>query len=303
MNTARIQNTLETLFQDSARWLHSGRRVVFWYDPEQQFASSFNELQLEGVEKLQLADTPFTVKYRLLTLQPNQAFLLYAPFPEPAPQENWLLDIQKSGLTFSADPAALIYADLGLRSRRLEIIIREQIKFFKSRKRTEALQAMGISPDSDERELLLAMLSVLAGLKVPDAGTLIRRVLLGGLLETDNALWSDIERFVSAEAFWEVAVEYTDLPKQHPSLNKLFTQLLVTHFAISLHGVIPPQLANQVISPGQRAYAFIDQWMRDQQDSSSLKTLSSEVAEQLQIFDAIENLDQKFYLKQLVLKL
>ena len=111
MNTTRIQNTLETLFQDSARWLHPGRRVVFWYDPEQQFTSSFNELQLEGVEKLQLADTAFTVKYHLLVEQPNQTFLLYAPFAEPAPQENWLLDIQKSGLTFSADPAALIYAD------------------------------------------------------------------------------------------------------------------------------------------------------------------------------------------------
>ncbi|MDZ8259431.1 BREX-1 system phosphatase PglZ type A [Nostoc sp. ChiQUE01b] len=291
MNTTRIQNTLETLFQDSARWLHPGRRVVFWYDPEQQFTSSFNELQLEGVEKLQLADTAFTVKYHLLVEQPTQAFLLYAPFPEPAPQENWLLDIQKSGLTFSADPAALIYADLGLRSRRLEIVIREHDKFFKSRKRTEALQAMGISPDSDERGLLLAMLSVLAGLKVPDAGTLIRRVLLGGLLESDNVLWSDIERFISPEAFWEVVQEHTDFPKQNPSLNKLFVQLLITHFAKSLHGTIPPQLANQVITPGQRAYAFIDQWMRDQQDSLGWKILSSEVAEQLHIFDAIENLE------------
>ena len=291
MNTIRIQNTLQTLFQDSARWLHPGRRVVFWYDPDQQFAGQFNELQLEGVEKLQLADTSFTVKYRLLIEQPTQAFLLYAPFPEPAPQENWLLDIQKSGLTFSADPATLIYADLGLRQRRLEIIIREHMKFFKNRLRTETLQAMGISPDSDERELFLAMLSVLAGLKVPDAGTLIRRVLLEGLLESDNALWSNIERFVSPEAFWEIVQEHTDFPKQNPSLNKLFVQLLVTHFAKSLHGSIPPQLANQVITPGQRAYAFIDQWMRDQQDSPGWKTLSSEVAEQLHIFDAIENLE------------
>ncbi|MBD0264016.1 MAG: BREX-1 system phosphatase PglZ type A, partial [Tolypothrix sp. Co-bin9] len=291
MNTARIQNTLQTLFQDSARWLHPGRRIVFWYDPDQQFASSFNELQLEGVEKLQLADTPFTTKYHLLVEKPTQAFLLYAPFGEPAPQENWLLDIQKSSLTFSADPAALIYADLGLRQRQLETVIREHIKFFKSRKRTEALQAMGISPDSDERGLLLAMLSVLAGLKVPDAGTLIRRVLLGGLLESDNALWSDIERFVSPEAFWEVVQEHTDFPKQNPSLNKLFVQLLITHFAQSLHGAIPSGLANQVITPKQRAYAFIDQWMRDQQDSPGWKTLSNEVADQLHIFDALENLE------------
>ena len=61
--------------------------------------------------------------------------------------------------------------------------------------------------------------------------------------------------------------------------------------AKSLHGSIPPQLANQVITPGQRAYAFIDQWMRDQQDFPGWKTLSSEVAEQLHIFDAIENLE------------
>ncbi|WP_373529613.1 hypothetical protein [Nostoc sp.] len=40
MNTARIQNTLENLFQDSARWLHSGRRVVFWYDGDEQFTST-----------------------------------------------------------------------------------------------------------------------------------------------------------------------------------------------------------------------------------------------------------------------
>jgi hypothetical protein len=61
---------------------------VFWYDLDQQFASIFDELQIEAVEKLQPADTPFTTKYRLLIEQPNQNFLLYAPFPEPAPQEN-----------------------------------------------------------------------------------------------------------------------------------------------------------------------------------------------------------------------
>jgi hypothetical protein len=82
MNTAtRIQTSLQTLFQDETRWAHSGRRVVFWYDPEAQFQETFEELSLENVEKLQLADTPFTTKYRLLIQEPTQHFLLYAPFP------------------------------------------------------------------------------------------------------------------------------------------------------------------------------------------------------------------------------
>lgn len=148
---------------------------------------------------------------------------------------------------------------------------------------------MAISPESDERGLLLAMLSVLASLKVPDASALIRRVLLKGLLETDNALWSDIVRFVSPEAFWDVVQEHTGFASPNPSLNKLFVHLLITHFAKSLHGQLPAELADKVITPGQRAYAFIDQWMRDQQDSPGWQNLSGEIAEQLHIFDVIEN--------------
>lgn len=297
MDTTRIQNTIKNLFQDSARWSHSERRVVFWYDAEQQFTNAFDELQIEDVEKLQLADNPFTTKYRLFIEQPTQNFLLYLPVPEPEPEDNWLIDIQKTGLTFSADPAALIYADLGLRQRGLENTIREHQRFFNNRRRREALQAMGISPDSNERDLLLAMLSVLANLKVPDAGLLIRRVLIAGLLESDNKIWSDIERYVSAKAFWEIVEEHTEFPNQNPSLNKLFLQLIITHFAKSLHDNVPPQLENYLenylIQSGQRAYAFIDQWMHNQQDSERWKELSNLIANELNIFDKIQDLEPK----------
>ena len=51
--------------------MHPGQRVVFWYDPDQQFQDTFAELQLEDVEKLQLDDTAVTMKYRLLIQQPH----------------------------------------------------------------------------------------------------------------------------------------------------------------------------------------------------------------------------------------
>ncbi|MDF0553363.1 BREX-1 system phosphatase PglZ type A [Kamptonema sp. UHCC 0994] len=290
MNTTRIQSSILTLFQDDNRWSHPGRRVVFWYDSDGQFTDAFNELQLDGIKKLQLGDTPFTVKHHLFIEQPEQPFLLYAPFPEPPNQDNWLLDIQLSGLTFSADPAALIFADLSLKQRSLEITIRERLKFFNSRKRTEALQNMALPPDTDERGLFLAMLSVVTGLKVPDAGAMIRQVLLKGLLESDNLLWKDIERFVKPQDFWQIVQEHTGFADTTPSLRKLFIQLLITHFEKSLQGSIPDSLKAQVITSGQRAYAFIDQWMRDQQDSPGWKELSQQIAEELNILDAIQNL-------------
>ncbi len=290
MDITRIQTTLQTLFQDDSRWAHQGQRVVFWYDPDQQFQDIFAELQLDRVAKLQLNDTPFTIKHRLLVEQPQQAFLLYAPFPEPAPQDNWLLDIQHRALTFAADRAALIFADLGLRQRHLETVIRAHLKFFDNRKRTETLQAMQLAPQTNEPGLLLALLSVLAGLKVPDASQLIRRVLMAGLLETDNLLWAEITRCVSASAFWQIVQTHLAVQDATPSLEKLFRCLLITHFDTALRGHLPPTLQGHVISPGQQAYAFIDQWLRDQQDSAQWMELSEFIQKELDLFPQIEAL-------------
>ncbi len=291
MNLIRVQNTLTNLFTDDSRWPHKGRKLVFWYDAEGQFQETFAELSLNGIEKLQIDDTPFTLKHRLLVEQPEQPYLLYAPFPEPDPEDNWLLDLQKSGLTFSADKAALIYADLGFHERRLESVIRRHLKFFNSeKKRTAALQSMQLPADSTEQTLLLALLCATVGVKVPDVPALARQVLMKGLLESDNDLWQDITRYVSAEAFWQIVQDYFSLIDDKPSLKKLLTRLLITHLGLSLHGALPPELEQYVISPGQRAYAFIDQWMRDQRDTDALKKLAHQIEETLDIFNLLEPL-------------
>jgi len=289
MNTDRIQTTLQHRFQDDRIWPHPHRRLIFWYDPDRQFQDTFNELDIPNVAKLTLGDTPFTTKYHLLIEAPQQNFLLYAPFPEPDPQANWLLDLQQSGLPFSADRAALLHADLGLKERQLEATIRQYLKFFDSKKRTEALAVMELA-DTNESGLKLAMLCVLAGLKVPNPDRLIRQVLIGGLLEPENILWIEIQKFVSASAFWESVKAHLSLLDPNPTLYKLMSRLLVTHLDASLHGTIPSTLASQVILPGQKAYALIDQWMRDREDVTAWQKLSEQIGIELDIFPKLETL-------------
>jgi|GEM_PF-3447220 len=81
MNTDRIQATPQNLFQDTNRWQHNHRSLIFWYDPDRQFPDTFTDLELPNVEKITLGDIPFTTKYQILIQQPHQNFLLYAPFP------------------------------------------------------------------------------------------------------------------------------------------------------------------------------------------------------------------------------
>ena len=289
MNTDRIQTTLQQRFQNDSLWPHPYRRLIFWYDADRQFQDTFNDLDIPNVAKLTLGDTPFTTKYHLLIEAPQQNFLLYAPFPEPDPQANWLLDLQKSGLPFSADRAALLHADLGLKERNLEDTIREHLKFFDSKKRTEALAAMELA-DTNKSGFKLAMLSVLAGLKVPSPDRLIRQVLIGGLLELENALWLEIQKFVSALAFWELVTAHLIFQDPSPTLYKLMSRLLITHLDTSLHGTLPITLESQLILPGQRAYAFIDQWMRDREDILAWQKLSEQIGRELDIFPKLENL-------------
>ncbi|MFN6067392.1 MAG: BREX-1 system phosphatase PglZ type A, partial [Pseudanabaena sp.] len=178
MNSDRIKTSIENIFQEDRRWSHQpykSRRIVFWYDPEKQFQDIFDQLQFTSestaettpeIIKYQLGDNVFTTKYHLLIKHPDQNFLIYAPFNEPSPEDNWLIDIQLYSQTFSADPAALLFADLNFHQRSLENIIRNHLKFFKSDRRKDAIFNMRLDVDTSDREFLLAMLSVLAGIKV-----------------------------------------------------------------------------------------------------------------------------------------
>jgi uncharacterized protein (TIGR02687 family) len=287
----RIQTILETLFNDDRRWPHDGRRIIFWYDADGQFQETFDELAIEGIEKLLLNRNPFHAKYRLLVQSPNENFLVYAPYGEPPSEDNWLLDIQLYSLLFRADRAALLHDDLGFQKRHLENIIRQHLQFFESKKRTETLLKMELPADTDESGLFLALLSVLAGLKVADANLFLRQVLMKGTLESDNTLWQEIERFDLVGAFWRVARERTDFESKTPSLNKLLKCLLVTHFQKSLHGELPTALRTHAIAPGQRAYAFVDSWMRDSLDLEALQKLSGMVSEELNLESVLPTLD------------
>ena len=47
------------------------RRVVFWHDPDGQYASVVDSLSLPGVTPLRVANDEYAVKYRLLQEQPD----------------------------------------------------------------------------------------------------------------------------------------------------------------------------------------------------------------------------------------
>lgn len=94
----RITQALVKLFKK--------HRIVFWYDEEVSLRGDFDAINLPEVEKVELANNEFGLKYRLLREQPMQKFLIFKADPQPEDRDNWLLDVRLAHTDFRMDKAA-----------------------------------------------------------------------------------------------------------------------------------------------------------------------------------------------------
>ena len=106
-------------------------------DTARDMRDAFETVDLPRVEKVEIANNEFGLKYRMLRQEPKQKFLLFKDGPEPEMVNNWLLDVQLATAVFKADQAAIWLAELGLPAK-YEAVVREHLEFYR-RKRTGGL--------------------------------------------------------------------------------------------------------------------------------------------------------------------
>lgn len=139
-------------------------RILFWYDPQQEFRDEYWALQLpDGCKKIEVVGDEFGVKHRILILEPEAKFLLYFAYAEPSYQENWLLDLQLSEGVLHIDTGSLWLQELGLERNRFLELTREHKHFFKAGKRLAALKQLVDIDSETPVSLRLKMLAVCAG--------------------------------------------------------------------------------------------------------------------------------------------
>lgn len=292
MDLQQIEATLADLFQRDDLL---PRQLVFWYDDNGDFKESVGDLALPAeVETIELGDTPFAIKYRLLVQQPDTSFLLYAPHPEPDPLDNWLLDVQMQAERFSADRAALLFRHYGLYQRSLQGYFKAHLKFFDAQKRRDALETIGLAKDSDETDVRLAMMCAALGLKVADAGSLVRAVLMAGLDEENNEAWQTLKKHFDAAEFWEVVRMGLGVP-EGSSLRDLLIRLALSHLDHDLNASLPDTLQPKLVRPGTKAYVFVDAWLRHSEDASRWAKLSAGVASDLGLGSYVSTLSPDDY--------
>ena len=107
-------------------------RIIFWYDEKKELTEQFQELSIEGVEKIQVEGNEFSIKNLINKQKPKDKFLLYFEGPKPVNEENWLLDMELAHHIFHTDQEAMFLQEIGLPYHFKELVS-EHIEFFKEK--------------------------------------------------------------------------------------------------------------------------------------------------------------------------
>jgi len=258
----RIAQALSKLFER--------HRIVFWYDSKQELREDFESLSLPGIEKLELKNNEYGIKYRLLREEPEQKFLLYREGPQPPDLENWLLDVQLAHGEFRTDQIAIWLSELEL-GLEFTDVVQSHVEFFQAVKRKNALKKL-LKSDDTTGLIRLKMLAVCAG-NEPRLDAVVENLLqeladgrddkikLIGRCNLDGFLWDQMTRCYGYQS-------------DEPGIRDFVIELFKSCYAMGTDG--------QVKLTGD-ALVFLKRWKDSRQFEGGFEHLSGKCAEVLDI--------------------
>jgi uncharacterized protein (TIGR02687 family) len=243
---------------------------VFWYDSKQELRGDFETVSIPHVEKLEIANNEYSLKYRILREAPEQKFLLYKKGPQPEDLDNWLLDVQLAHGEFRTDQVAIWLSELELGLEFAEIA-QAHTEFFQAIKRKEALKKL-LKPDDTAGQLRLKMLAVCAGSE-PRMDSVVETLLQQLAEERDDGIRL-IERCGLDSFLWEQLTRFYGYEASEPSLRDFVIELFKSCYAMGTDGDV--KLTGD-------ALVFLKRWKDSRQFEQGFETLSAECAEVLGI--------------------
>jgi len=250
--------------------LFDRHRIIFWYDTKQELREDFESLSLSGIEKLELTNNGYGIKYRLLREQQEQKFLLYREGPQPADLDNWLLDVQLAHGEFRTDQAAIWLSELEL-GLEFSDVVQAHAEFFQAAKRKETLKKL-LKSDDTGGMIRLKMLAVCAGSE-PRMDSVVENLLQDLADERDDKI--KLICRCSLDGFlWEQMTRCYGYKSEQPGIRDFVIELFKSCYAMETDG--PVNLTGD-------ALVFLKRWKDSRQFEAGFETLSGECAEVLGI--------------------
>ena len=269
---SQINDVLSRMFQK--------HRIIFWYDDEKSLRKDFESVELDGVERVEVQNNEFMLKYRMLREQPEQQFLVYHEGPRPDDLQNWLLDVLLAHDQVRVNQVSLYMHEVGLPFDFSDVVA-EHGEFFKAAKRRQALQKL-ISGDETKTRLRQKLMAVCAGSEAKLEAIL--EALLSELADGREEKHKLLEKCELTATLWEQARRVYAYRSDSPGVLDFVIELFKSCFAMSL---------GETARLNSEALVFLKRWKDSRTHEEAFEKLSDRCAEVLAIQQALETIDVK----------
>ncbi|MBE0435748.1 MAG: BREX-1 system phosphatase PglZ type A [Methylomicrobium sp.] len=288
MDITQLQQGIATKFSYGAG---QGCRLLFWYDPEQSFKDAIAELDFPDVTVLGMTVVSiFETKKRIELDEPQTRFLLYFPYAEPTPDNDWFLDIRLYSEQFFADVSSILLNELGIPQMSLRAHIRSRQAFFANKQRLAALKRL-VTENEDERSLDRKMLAVIVKADSASLSDILLSLLKDyaiSLASDDASMVDTIAKFELTDSLWLSLMEEFGYDTKEPSVADFALKLFCTELWCQIDAADRDWLLKNVLktSSGRAtALAFMASWRDSRSYAQYYESISQMLAQKLEVAD------------------
>lgn len=239
------------------------RRIIFWYDEDQEFADKLDEIVLENAKMVVLTGSnAFAVKKLLNHDDLTSNYLVYSPVSYDRQDDNWLLDIELYSEEFRADLISIWMDEMDIPSTpAMRKQVKHYRKYFNAKDRRARIVVQNKVP-STPAQLHMAVMAAICGLKNPQPNQIIRSVFRAGLDVQNNPTYREFINYGSEDAFWAMVRQGCGFYEEEHDLGRLAIHLLLTASTRTLRPEYLAGLDSFISMPHQAyCYDFISEWL------------------------------------------
>ena len=240
------------------------RRIIFWYDPDKEFADILPQINLDGVKIVHLnGGNTFAVKKLLCVDDTKSNYLVYDTRPFMREEDNWLINVQLYSEEFRADLYSIWIDEMNLSPTPvIRSYVKSHRKFFNSINRRQAVAKFGGNV-STAAQMHLAVMSVLCEIETLDPGRILCAVLCAGLDTRTNPIYSAFVNYGMEKAFWTMIAQATGYSgEENASLEQLSIHLFFTAAGRTIAPEFLSGLDQWISTPhAPWCYDFLSDWL------------------------------------------
>ncbi len=286
------------------KFIMDGERLVFWHDPNGEFADYIESGLAGDLANVQVLDVAtvggLSAKLRLEREDTAGKYLVYSKGEIPPAEEDWLLDIRLYSAQFHADVASIWLQDLGLSSLSLRDHLKAREVFLRSQDRRKKLGRL-VSSQDDEAELDLKMMAVLVGSSVASPFDVLRGLCRDNLkdgqfeLTTEPNPISTFEKMDLLDRFWALMKDEFGYTSDKPSVAGLLRKLFISELIHQADDGNMDSLAQHQLPAqgGRNAVVFLTQWRDSSGNAASYDAAAAAVAAEQKVHESISDYNIK----------